>query len=410
MTKDAGILDLVSKDTQSITSSKSNKSADKTAPSLFDSMLQEANTSKNTTEKDISSTKSQPQNSKEEQKLDTKTKDETTIESKKDESSKLENSKLDNQKQENQTNIDQNNNETKSKNQAQSSLLDKLVHEAKVQIQKESIQSQIKDTENNKIITKEIIVKEVTTIDTKNSNIVQTQISTATTNVTSKDDLDLLNQDKKQQNQNSLMDRLLEEAKSLNTNLTHDIEADETTQKIPSQAVVNNIYLSSLNKATTDAMLGYVHEAKILVSNATSIKDVQKGADLLNLGLQDSEVTVEDSEFNQNVKNDFLNKLSISKDIVNYDAMKISHALNQQSKETISSPVNSLSSFSSATDIDITVPSNLAFNIENRIIGAQQQMNSMMSDIARNMYLNYKPPITAFRMHLNPVNLVLFLF
>ncbi|MDD2639454.1 MAG: flagellar hook-length control protein FliK, partial [Arcobacteraceae bacterium] len=53
----------------------------------------------------------------------------------------------------------------------------------------------------------------------------------------------------------------------------------------------------------------------------------------------------------------------------------------------------------------VTVSSKAAYNIENRIIGARQHMNSMMSDMARNMYLNYKPPVTAFRMNLNPGNL-----
>ena len=28
-----------------------------------------------------------------------------------------------------------------------------------------------------------------------------------------------------------------------------------------------------------------------------------------------------------------------------------------------------------------------------------------MSDVAKNMYLNYKPPVTAFRINLNPLNL-----
>ena len=32
-------------------------------------------------------------------------------------------------------------------------------------------------------------------------------------------------------------------------------------------------------------------------------------------------------------------------------------------------------------------------------------MGSFMGDVARNMYLNYKPPVTAFRVNLNPANL-----
>ncbi|MDY3201020.1 MAG: flagellar hook-length control protein FliK, partial [Arcobacter sp.] len=34
-----------------------------------------------------------------------------------------------------------------------------------------------------------------------------------------------------------------------------------------------------------------------------------------------------------------------------------------------------------------------------------QQMATMMSDIARQMYENYKPPVTVFRINLNPLEL-----
>ena len=40
-----------------------------------------------------------------------------------------------------------------------------------------------------------------------------------------------------------------------------------------------------------------------------------------------------------------------------------------------------------------------------KIIGAKQQMSTMMSDIARQMYENYKPPVSVFRINLNPLEL-----
>jgi hypothetical protein len=43
--------------------------------------------------------------------------------------------------------------------------------------------------------------------------------------------------------------------------------------------------------------------------------------------------------------------------------------------------------------------------IQNKIIGAKQKMNSFMSDLARKMYLNYKPPVHTFKINLNPANL-----
>jgi len=43
--------------------------------------------------------------------------------------------------------------------------------------------------------------------------------------------------------------------------------------------------------------------------------------------------------------------------------------------------------------------------IQTKIISARQRLGSMMSEVAQKMYLNYKPPLTAFKMNLNPANL-----
>jgi hypothetical protein len=56
-------------------------------------------------------------------------------------------------------------------------------------------------------------------------------------------------------------------------------------------------------------------------------------------------------------------------------------------------------------NIILNVPQPVAETIQSKIIGAQQKVGSFMSEVARNMYLNYKPPFTAFRMNLNPANL-----
>ena len=56
-------------------------------------------------------------------------------------------------------------------------------------------------------------------------------------------------------------------------------------------------------------------------------------------------------------------------------------------------------------NITLNVPQNVVETIQSKIIGAQQKVGSFMSEVARNMYLNYKPPFTSFRMNLNPANL-----
>ena len=57
------------------------------------------------------------------------------------------------------------------------------------------------------------------------------------------------------------------------------------------------------------------------------------------------------------------------------------------------------------TSVQLNVSAQATASIETRIIGARQQMGSMMSEVARNMYLNYKPPVTAFKINLMPANL-----
>jgi len=55
--------------------------------------------------------------------------------------------------------------------------------------------------------------------------------------------------------------------------------------------------------------------------------------------------------------------------------------------------------------IEVVVPNNAVKALQAKIIGARQQAGQFMSEIARNMYLNYKPPVTSFKMNLNPANL-----
>lgn len=184
---------------------------------------------------------------------------------------------------------------------------------------------------------------------------------------------------------------------------------EQNSGKLPTESLLNNIYLSSLNKASNNAFLEKTHEVKTLIANASSLKEVQKGADALNLGLQSSEIIVEEEQFKENVKNEFLNKLSVTRDIIKHDITKMNEEIVSQSKtvknEAMTAATNNLINTSKLPEVEVTVSSTAAYNIENRIIGARQHMNSMMSDMARNMYLNYKPPVTAFRMNLNPGNL-----
>ncbi|MFA7091859.1 MAG: flagellar hook-length control protein FliK [Arcobacteraceae bacterium] len=365
------------------------------------------------------------------------------------------------------------NGETKVQNsETSASLLDKLVKEVNVQIQNESVKTvnanevevvtttQIKEVETKEVVKVQeqkvvVEIKELknqetlqNTLDgTKNSKETVTLVQTKTettpvlnsandkvaqelakvtetlnekTSLT-KEQLDNVKPQAQTSGANnekeahkSLLDKLLDETKATikATQETAEIKTSSpavTATKMATEPILTNIYLSSLNKASQDAFLEKNQEVKTLVANASSVKDVQKGADLLNLGLQSSEVIVQEEEFKQNVKNEFLSKLSINRDIIKHDITKMSEEIVAQSKTlkneaTAASTTNLLAS-KNLPEVEVNVSAANAYTIENRIIGARQQMGSMMSDLARNMYLNYKPPVTAFRMNLNPGNL-----
>lgn len=349
------------------------------------------------------------------------------------------------------------------------SLLDKLIQEANVQIEnsndkkveeknvevKNTVQVEVIKTEQIKAVnvakednallqTKEVVLKEVAQQDSKivtvQTQVTKEQVSVPPiSNINEKVANELAKisdnnnvkinvtqeqiNNAKPQNEivesniketpKSLMDQLLDETKlSLETQENTkkaQVTASINSSKMPTEPILTNIYLSSLNKASQDALLEKTHEGKTIIANATSINDVRKGADLLNLGLQSSEVIVEEEQFKENVKNEFLNKLSVTRDIIKHDITKMNEEIVSQSKavksEAAAIVANNVTATSKLPEVEVNISSTAAYNIENRIIGARQHMNSMMSDVARNMYLNYKPPVTAFRMNLNPGNL-----
>jgi hypothetical protein len=216
----------------------------------------------------------------------------------------------------------------------------------------------------------------------------------------------------------SLLDKLLEQTKTeiqkqtAQGNTVTQQSTIESEIKNRQDPILTNIYLSSLNKSLKDSMLENSFHAKTVLGQASSVADVQKGANLLDLNLQDSEVITKQEEFKTLVKSEFLHKIAASKENIQFNMMQKNDEFIQTAQQIKSALTTAQASSSQANnsvniaqEVELNIPGTLAFNIENRIIGARQQMNNMMSDVARSMYLNYKPPVTAFRMNLNPANL-----
>ncbi|MBD3841352.1 MAG: flagellar hook-length control protein FliK, partial [Campylobacterales bacterium] len=101
-------------------------------------------------------------------------------------------------------------------------------------------------------------------------------------------------------------------------------------------------------------------------------------------------------------QNGVLNKHDIiSNDLQDTTSLKTTSAKEPNTQEI----VRTSQKIESLPNIMIQVPQEISQTIQTKIIAAKQQLNSFMSDLARNMYLNYKPPMTAFRISLNPANM-----
>ncbi len=228
------------------------------------------------------------------------------------------------------------------------------------------------------------------------------------------------------QESKSLMDRLFDNAKAQtisakNPNLEESDFTKQGTLNKNNNDIATNIYLSSQKNSIYNQMLSNKTEGVKTVKDGTSIEDVKKGADILNLNLEDASVEIDESstktepqsnnKANLDSKISLLDKLAFNKNL-NVEELLKRAAENLESQKIASNSItnssssnSSISSTNETQTVNLNVNPNLAMTIQNRIIGAQQQMSSMMSDVARNMYENYKPPVTAFRLNLFPAQL-----
>ncbi|MCT7526931.1 flagellar hook-length control protein FliK [Aliarcobacter cryaerophilus] len=212
----------------------------------------------------------------------------------------------------------------------------------------------------------------------------------------------------------SLMDQLIQ------TNSKKDIttKIEESTTSNPQSAeqinknskdVASNIFLAEQKNSLNNQLLFNKNEAVNILKNASSIEDIEKSANILDLDANNLEVE-------QNISSESLNDLSVDekeildrknilnsilneKNIRSVDVRNLITNSIEASKALLEDTINILD------DKILDIQPNLVNSIQSRIVGAKQQMASMMSDVARQMYENYKPPVTVFRMNLNPGDL-----
>ncbi|PRM96527.1 hypothetical protein CJ667_07350 [Aliarcobacter cryaerophilus] len=212
----------------------------------------------------------------------------------------------------------------------------------------------------------------------------------------------------------SLMDQLIQS--NSKKDITRKIEEVTTSnpQNIEqtnknSKEISSNIFLADQKNSLNNQLLFNKNEAINILKNASSVEDIEKSANILDLDANNLEVE-------QNISSESLNNLSVDekevldrknilnsilneKDVRSVDVRNLITNSIEASKALLEDTINI------GDDKILDIQPNLVNSIQSRIVGAKQQMASMMSDVARQMYENYKPPVTVFRMNLNPGDL-----
>lgn len=203
----------------------------------------------------------------------------------------------------------------------------------------------------------------------------------------------------------SLMDKLI----LMNTkDETNEILDDNIkTEQNVNDKLNSKIFLADQKNILNKQLLFNKEEAINILNNASSVEAVKKSAEILDLEASDlsleqelgSELKDIISERDRLNKKASLNALLAEKDIRSADIKNLITSSVEASKALMTDTLNI------QNDAFVDVQPNLLNSIQTRIIGAKQQLSAMMSDIARQMYENYKPPLTVFRINLNPANL-----
>src|SRR5574344_1219497 len=212
----------------------------------------------------------------------------------------------------------------------------------------------------------------------------------------------------------SLMDQLIQtnSKKDITTKIEESATSNpQSVEQINknSKDIASNIFLAEQKNSLNNQLLFNKNEAVNILKNASSIEDIEKSANILDLDANNLEVE-------QNISSESLNDLSVDEQEILDRKNILNSILNEKNirsvdvRNLITNSIEASKALLEDTikivdDKVLTLEPNFANSIQSRIVGAKQHLASMMSDVARQMYENYKPPVTVFRMNLNPGDL-----
>ncbi|MCT7911884.1 flagellar hook-length control protein FliK [Arcobacter lacus] len=212
----------------------------------------------------------------------------------------------------------------------------------------------------------------------------------------------------------SLMDYLIEKNSENSITEMQDTEnvalVQEKTIISNSKDFVSSLYLGEQKNSMVNQFLFNKNEAmKLLQNGSISLEDIEKSANILNLELDDVSIeqdnlmqTLKSTKQDVNLSDEKKNILDTMLNEKNIRSADVKNLITQSVEASNALLDNTLNV---SNDVTIDVSPTLLNNLQSRIIGAKQQMSQMMSDVARQMYENYKPPVTVFKINLNPVEL-----
>ena len=202
----------------------------------------------------------------------------------------------------------------------------------------------------------------------------------------------------------SLMDQLIQKnTEKLTLDTISNNQFDSSLKEVVTKDLISSIYLGSQKNKINSQSLFNKNEAVAILKDGNSIQAVKTSAEMLDLGLE--EATLDQSLVVEKSDLKLLNKKSLIENIFLEKNVKSEEIKGLITKSVEASNALIENSINLASDVTVNVNSPISYNIQSKIIGAKQQMSAMMSDIARQMYENYKPPVTAFKINLNPTEL-----
>jgi len=287
--------------------------------------------------------------------------------------------------------------------------------ENKLTIQTEDKKSKEKSSTISKSVSpkeekKEIKIEEQPVLD-KNSKIDNIEIKSEEKQVNIQDD-----EQKKQTPtvKNSLMDSLVLKAKEdSNDSLEQKNVKQDNSNKNNQKNLKAEIFLKEQTTHKKIISTQKKEEAtQILNKPQQGVESIKKSAKVLDLNMQNSEIIDEVKEEGAkpvvtnhtlkeqyNNQNNMLNKIFLNQ--FNLDDKIIKQ---QEEKTTVNNSSISADEVNTK-DIDLVVDKSVVQTITTKIVESKQKLNSFLSEVARKMYANYKPPVTAFRFNLNPSHL-----